>query len=174
MPILPNNVTSDTYFYAIIASVNDSPPILGTFPTNASQNSFYWYDPSQLGATTSITVDGQQTFLDPSYLAGPVNLSLPNGGSNTIVFATFLAPFQPGTHTVSVQASFNGTLVVDYCRANNLPDTCGVFPAVNYTVTSTTVPEPASLLGTVVFGAAVVTLKRKQKKLSRSNSAPIQ
>jgi hypothetical protein len=161
------NVTPDTYFYVPIASVNDSPPILGTFPTDASQSAFYWYDASQLGVTASITVDGQETFLDPSYLAGPVNVPLPNGGSNTILFATFLTPFALGTHTVSVQSTFNGALLAGLCG----PNVCA--GRADYTVTSTTVPEPASLLGTLVFGAAVVALKRKQK-LSRSNSAPIQ
>jgi hypothetical protein len=162
------NVTPDTYFYVPIASVNDSPTILGTFPTNASEAAFYWYDPSQLGVTASITVDGVETFLDPSYLAGPVNVPLLNGGSNTVLFATFLAPFAPGTHTVSVQATFAGALLAGLCG----PDVCA--GGFNYTVTSTTVPEPGAMLGTVVFGAAVVALKRKQKKLSRSNSAPIQ
>jgi hypothetical protein len=161
-------VTSDTYFYVPIASVNDSPPILGTFPTTASQAESYWFDARQLGVTASITVDGQKSFLDASYLAGPVNVPLPNGGSNTVVFATFLAPFAPGTHTVSGQALFAGRLLDGLCG----PDVCrGGF---DYTITSvataTAVPEPATMLGTVVFGAAVVGFKRRQKQ-SRSNNS---
>jgi hypothetical protein len=159
-------VTSDTYFYVPIASVNDSPPILGTFPTNASQAESYWFDTRKLGVTASITVDGQKSFLDASYLAGPVNVPLPNGGSNSVIFATFLAPFAPGTHTVSVQSTFAGALLDGLCA----PDVCA--GGFTYTVTSvpTAVPEPATMLGTVVFGAAVVGFKRRQK-LSRSNNS---
>jgi hypothetical protein len=95
-----------------------------------------------------------------------VNVPLPNGGSNTIVFATFLAPFAPGTHTVSGQNLFAGRLLDPFCP------TGGCTGGFTYTVTSvpTTVPEPATMLGTLVFGAAVVGFKRNQK-LSRSNNS---
>ena len=159
-------VSSDTYFYVPIASVNDSPTILGTFPTNASQAESYWFDTRQLGVTASITVDGQKSFLDASYLAGPVNVPLPTGGgNNSVVFATFLAPFAPGTHTVSVQSVFAGRLLDGLCG----PDVCagGFDYTITSVATSTAVPEPATMLGTVVFGAAVVGFKRRQK-LSRS------
>jgi hypothetical protein len=75
-------------------------------------------------------------------------LPLPNGGSNTILFATFLSPFAPGTHTVNLQITGNGALLTPY-----YPN--GYSQTYAYTVTSTTVPEPGAMLGTVVFGAAV-------------------
>jgi hypothetical protein len=105
-------VPEGTLFYVPMFSANDSPPILGKFPTNRKEALFYAFDPSQLGANNiKIIVDGKATLLCPQYLAGPVTQELPNGGTHSIVFAVFLSPLSLGTHTVELQNNFNGALL---------------------------------------------------------------
>lgn len=105
-------VPEGTSFYVPMFSANDSPPVIGTFPTNRQEALFYAFDPSQLGANNiKIIVDGKATPLCPPYLAGPVTEKLPNGGTHSIVFAVFLSPLSIGTHTVELQNNFNGALL---------------------------------------------------------------
>ncbi len=153
------NVTSDTYFYVPLSSANNSPPILGNFPSDSSQNAFYWFDPTQLGGQNlSITVDGRVTPIGSDYLAGPVTKTLPFGGNSTVVLAAFLSPLSPGEHTVQIQGKYNGKLVGSPC----VPDVCVSFE-VSYQVNSQPVPEPDISLAVLIAGAMTWFFKQHLK-----------
>ncbi|WP_341531343.1 hypothetical protein WKK05_37095 (plasmid) [Nostoc sp. UHCC 0302] len=159
------NVTSNTYFYVPLSSVNNSPPILGTFPPDSSQNAFYWFDPTQLGGQDlSIIVDGRATAIGSDYLAGPVTRNLPFGGNSTIVLAAFLSPLSPGEHTVQIQGKYNGELVGGPC----VPNVCVSFN-VSYKVNSQPVPEPEISLAILAAGASAWFFKQhlKTSKLAK-------
>jgi hypothetical protein len=108
-------VKAGTYFYVPIAYISDSPPILGDFPVNADEAKRYFVDPTQIGAHDSfINVNGTQYAIGPDYLAGPVTTApLPDGGgTHYMVLAAFMPPLPPGSHTVSLGATFDGAAVV--------------------------------------------------------------
>jgi hypothetical protein len=100
-------------FSFLFFSFNDSPPIIGDFPTDSSQAFDYIFGSTQIGAQDiEIEVDGQVTDLDPSYLSGLIDtLGLPNGGSHTILMGVFLTPLPKGTHTVKIRETFAGDAI---------------------------------------------------------------
>jgi len=110
-------------FFVPVFNVDDSPPVLGTFPTTAAGAQQYLFDPAQLGGRDfQIVVDGTTTPLGPSYVAGPVSTPpLPDGGgTHAITLGAFLSPLTPGTHTVTISGGIFGALVpiigVDFLR----------------------------------------------------------
>ena len=107
-------VRPGTFFFVPLFSFNDSPPIIGDFPTNSSQASDYIFGSTQIGAQDiEIEVDGQVTALDSSYLSGLIDTpGLPNGGSHTILMGVFLTPLPKGTHTVKIRETFAGDAIV--------------------------------------------------------------
>jgi len=162
-------VTDDTYFYVPNGSVNDSPPILGTFPSTPSEAPFYWFDASQLGTSEfKITVDGRETALGAEYLAGPVTVPLPNGGNHSIIGAAFLSPLPPGSHTITINNKSNGKLVEEFCP----PDGCA--SELTYTVQSEAakpVPEPSEIAASVLASAfLLLQMKKRQKKGLKINN----
>jgi hypothetical protein len=94
-----------------VAYIDDSPLILGNFPTSPSQTADYVFSPEQLGGHDfAIVVDGKATPLGPAYAAGPVFAPglLDGGGSHFIQIGGFLTPLPKGTHTVTIQGTFDG------------------------------------------------------------------
>jgi hypothetical protein len=109
-------VRPGTFFFIPLFSFNDSPPIIGDFPTNSSQVREYIFGATQIGAEDiEIEVDGQVTDLGPSYLSSLINTpGLPNGGSHTILLGAFLTPLPKGTHTVKIRETFAGDVIVAF------------------------------------------------------------
>jgi hypothetical protein len=107
-------VRPGTFFFVPLFSFNDSPPIIGDFPTNSSQVGEYIFGATQVGAhDVEIEVDGKATGLGPSYLSNLINTpGLPNGGSHTILMGVFLTPLPKGTHTVKIREGFAGDAIV--------------------------------------------------------------
>jgi hypothetical protein len=108
------SVPPGTMFYVPIATVDDSPLVLGgTFPTSPSAARSYWFDSSQLGGSDSITVDDRTTPIGATYLVGPISTQpLPDGGgTHVITMGVFLTPFKKGTHTVSISTRFDGAFI---------------------------------------------------------------
>src|SRR5947207_13456135 len=107
-------VRPGTFFFIPLFSFNDSPPVIGDFPTNSSQVPDYIFGTGQIGAQDiEIEVDGQVTDLGPSYLSGLINTpGLPNGGSHTILMGAFLTPLPKGTHTVKIRETFAGDAII--------------------------------------------------------------
>jgi hypothetical protein len=111
-----NQFTVDpgTPFYVPLWNADDSPPIAGTFPTNAKQAPAYWFDPSQLGAEGfEVIVDGASTPVGPAYVAGPVTTPplFDGGGTHYTTIGVFLTPLTPGTHTVEIKGALAGAAI---------------------------------------------------------------
>ena len=104
-------VPHGTRFYVPIVSVNDSPPIIGSFPSapgNAATD--YFFDAGQVGAEpAAIAIDGKTTSIGAPFLAGPVETpTLFDGGNHVIALAAFLKPLSRGTHTVTATGRVSG------------------------------------------------------------------
>ena len=113
-------VAAGTPFYAPVAFADDSPPVVGTFPTSSGQVANYLFGQDQNGWTNlRVTVDGRVTPIGSAYAVGPVQTPpLPDGGgSHIITVGAFLTPLSPGTHTVGVSGEFSGAL---FQQANGL------------------------------------------------------
>jgi hypothetical protein len=109
----PFTVAPGTSFYAPVANIDDSPPILGTFPTDPSAVANYLFAHDQIGMQNlQIVVDGRVTPLGATYAAGPVQTPplLDGGGTHIITVGAFLTPLSPGTHTVAIAGEFSGVL----------------------------------------------------------------
>jgi hypothetical protein len=125
-------VRPDTLFFVPVFSVDDSPPIIGTWPTTHEQAVAYFFGPTQVGVKgLEITVDGRTSPLRAAYLAGPVTTApLPDGGGTHILtVGAFLSPLSPGQHTVSISGgAFGAGIFTTYGLAFINVD-------INYTVT---------------------------------------
>ncbi|MBV8952457.1 MAG: hypothetical protein JOZ99_16410 [Actinobacteria bacterium] len=107
-------VKSGTEFYVPLEFVDDSPPVLGVFPTNAAQAEPYFFDQSQIGGRNFVIgVDGSSTPVGPAYLAGPSTTPplLDGGGTHIITLGVFLTPLSPGSHTVTITGGVFGALL---------------------------------------------------------------
>lgn len=84
--------------------------------------------------------------------------AISNGYSLTD-FAKLIAPFSPGTHTVEIKGEFNGAAL----------DGLSFSPDIIYTVQSTPVPEPSSVIGVLAFGtfAAGSLIERQRKRKAK-------
>ena len=107
-------VSTTTMFFVPLAFVDNSPPILGDFPTDPSQAGNYVFGHRELGGRhLQIVVDGRTTTLGRDYVAGPVDAPglLDGGGSHFIQIGAFLAPLSQGTHTVKIKGVFDGDAI---------------------------------------------------------------
>jgi hypothetical protein len=98
-------VKPGTPFYVPVATVDDSPPIIGTFPTTPQAAADYVFSHDQVGMRDlQIVVDGHATSIGAGYTAGPVQTPplLDGGGSHIITMGAFLTPLSPGVHTVTI------------------------------------------------------------------------
>jgi hypothetical protein len=98
-------VKPGTPFYVPLATVDDSPPLIGTFPTTPQAAADYVFSHDQVGMRDlQIVVDGHATSIGAAYAAGPVHTPplLDGGGSHIITVGAFLTPLSPGVHTVTI------------------------------------------------------------------------
>lgn len=102
-------VSRDTYLFVPIAGIDNSPPIIGNFPSDSNHVTNYVVSQNQLGARFEITVDGKTTSIRPSYIAGPVYANLT--GYQLIQVGVFLTPLSPGEHTITCRVFFGGQAV---------------------------------------------------------------
>jgi len=109
-------VSPETPFYVSLLTADDSPPVVGNFPTDASGAAGYFFGKDQVGAKdTQIIVDGKSTSVGAAYLVGPVQ-TLPlkdGGGTHIITLGVFLSPMSAGTHTVEIKGEFAGNGIHD-------------------------------------------------------------
>lgn len=104
-------VTSGTQFFVALYYADDSPVVIGTFPTDECSAAAYIFDQAQVGAKDlEIIVDGESTCLGRDYVAGPVLTAplLDGGGTHFISVGAFLTPLSVGTHTVKIKGTISG------------------------------------------------------------------
>jgi hypothetical protein len=107
-------VKAGTAFYMPMFNIDDSPPIIGNFPTRSRDAAGYVFDEDQLGLEDAeVVVDGQATEIGAAYLVGPVRTPPLNdgGGTHIITLGVFIAPLSVGTHTISFSGEYTGDLV---------------------------------------------------------------
>jgi hypothetical protein len=100
-----------TMSFVPVFNVDDSPPVIGSFPTSNAQAKQYFLDPQQVGGKDfTVTVDGSTTSLGASYVAGPVTTPPlgDGGGTHMITLGVFLTPLPPGHHTISISGGVFG------------------------------------------------------------------
>jgi hypothetical protein len=119
------NVPPGTHFFVPLWSVDDSPPIVGTFPESASQAGNYFFSLSQVGARNfEIIIDGKTTPIGPDYVAGPVLSPKPlpdGGGRHLIELGAFLTPMSVGTHTVTIKGRLVGLAIAAAYPPGSVP-----------------------------------------------------
>jgi hypothetical protein len=104
-----------TMFYVPLVSVDDSPPIPGTFPKDRDDAADYFLDPEQLGAKDwTIIVDGHSTPVGGEFFAGPANTPplLDGGGTHMLILGVFLTPLTLGKHTIEFHGKLTGAAVI--------------------------------------------------------------
>ena len=104
-------VKPGTPFYVPLASVDDSPPVIGTFPTTPQAVVDYMFSHDQSGlGDLRIVVDGHATSIGAAYTSALVHTPpLPDGGGTHIItVGAFLSPMSPGVHTVTISGAFSG------------------------------------------------------------------
>ena len=96
----------NTQFFVPLAGFDDSPPVVGSFPSQSRYAADYVFGMRDYWARGyKITVDGDNTSVGPEFLAGPVSTPplLDGGGSHFIQLGVFLTPMTTGTHLVTIQ-----------------------------------------------------------------------
>ena len=104
-------VDKGTRFYLPILHVNDSPPVIGTYPSApGAAAADYFFGQSDVGAEPAVvTIDGKTTTLGAPFLAGPVETpTLFDGGNHIMTLGAFLKPLERGTHTIHASGSVSG------------------------------------------------------------------
>jgi hypothetical protein len=102
-------VRPGTMSYAPILNVDEG---IGDYPTTPAAARTYFFGASGLGGHDfAVSVDGAKTPLGPSYLVGPIAVTLPDGGQHIITIGAFLSPLAPGRHTVEVAGRVDGALI---------------------------------------------------------------
>jgi hypothetical protein len=108
-------VPSGTTFFVPVFWVDDSAPIIGDFPTREEEIPGYVFGYDEIGGHDfAIVVDGQATPIGPEYLGSTCDPDgLLDGGTHLIQLGAFVAPLSVGTHTVTIQGTFEGDAFVD-------------------------------------------------------------
>jgi hypothetical protein len=107
-------VTADQSFFVPVDNADDSPTIVGEFPTTPQGAKRYLFDHRQLdGRDFAVIIDGRRTSLGPAYVAGPVETAplLDGGGTHMITIGAFIGPMSPGTHTVRITGGYFGDIL---------------------------------------------------------------
>jgi hypothetical protein len=105
------NVKAGTEFFVPLLGVDDSPPVLGTFPKDEEGAIPYFFDSKDYGGRDFvITVDCRSTRIGHGFLAGPVQTPplLDGGGTHFIQLGAFLTPLSLGLHVITIQGEFAG------------------------------------------------------------------
>uniref|UniRef100_Q021H0 Uncharacterized protein n=1 Tax=Solibacter usitatus (strain Ellin6076) TaxID=234267 RepID=Q021H0_SOLUE len=108
-------VKPGTEFFVPIAGFDDSPPVVGTFPSQSKDAADYVFGTNDYWARGyTIIVDGDTTAVGPEFLAGPV-VTPPlsdGGGTHIIQLGVFLTPMTAGTHLVTIQGEIASNSVL--------------------------------------------------------------
>jgi hypothetical protein len=107
-------VKAGTAFYMPMFNADDSPPVLGNFPTTSSDAVDYVFGEDQFGLeNVEVVIDGQATDIGQAYVVGPIETPPLNngGGTHIITVGVFLPPLPVGTRTVSFSLQLTGDLI---------------------------------------------------------------
>jgi hypothetical protein len=109
-------VKTGTHLYVKFFFIDNSPPVLGDFPSKKKGAAHYIFGPDELGGhDLQVEVDGKTTSLDdPGYIGGPVATpTSPDGSTKMIQIGAFITPFNKGTHKVTIRGIFDGTAILN-------------------------------------------------------------
>lgn len=101
-------------FFAPVIYLDDSPPVLGTFPSSYLDGVRYFFAPDQVGGRGfAVTIDGSRYPIGPLYLSRPVTTPplSDGGGTHFLLLGAFLAPLASGTHAILVSGGVYGALL---------------------------------------------------------------
>lgn len=107
-------VRKGTRFYVPLQNADDSPQIIGMWPTSAAGARHYFFDHDQLGGKDyKVILDGKATKLGQDYLSGPVTVAPlgDGGGTHIITLGAFIEGFGKGVHTVRIVGQLAGDLI---------------------------------------------------------------
>jgi len=111
-------VRPGTMLYVPVYYADNAPPVLAGFPKDIrDQDADADFLASTALAAYDVTaffvqVDGKTTVLCDDYTVGVKTKELPDGATDYIVSAAFLAPLTPGEHTVGIGGMIGGEPVV--------------------------------------------------------------
>ena len=106
-----HHVDRRTTFFVPIDNADDSPTVVGDYPTTLRGAKAYLFSPNQLGGKGFvISIDSKPVPIGPEYVAGPVETApLPDGGgTHMITLGAFLSPMSKGTHVVEIRGGYFG------------------------------------------------------------------
>lgn len=109
-------VAPGTTLYLKFFFIDDSDPVVGSWPANKKAAANYVFGQDQLGGhDLQVEIDGDVSSLDnPGYIGGPVPTpNSPDGSSHLIQIGAFVTPLNKGTHTITIRGVFDGTALVD-------------------------------------------------------------
>jgi len=108
-------VQPGSYLYVKFFFIDDSPPVVGSFPDDQAAVSDYVFGRDQLGGhDLRLEVDGQTTSLDAAGYAGlAATPTSPDGSDNIVQIGAFISPLDKGTHTISISGVFDGSAIID-------------------------------------------------------------
>jgi hypothetical protein len=149
----PGSITTGAQTFPVIAGTalfvplfffDDSPPVVGTWPTEKSMFASYIFGPADFNAQgMEIIVDGRVRALGAEFLGGPALQTSPplldGGGSHLVQLGVFLTPLSVGTHTVTIkgeagdsaaftQAILSAGSTIGDCLKQDITYTVKVFP----------------------------------------------
>ena len=120
-------VARGTFFYVPLAYSNDAPPVIGNFPANPEdphQAVHYWLSQAQVGvASMEVVVDGKAVSLGGRNVVGVrADQLLPDGSTQFVGAAAFIAPLPRGAHTVEIRMRATGDALRAPAVAPYFPD----------------------------------------------------
>ncbi|OLP19455.1 hypothetical protein BST81_05360 [Leptolyngbya sp. 'hensonii'] len=165
-PYIYDYVPAGTYFYIPISGLNNVPPVVPPFPTDQSSKADlinYTYSPAINGyKDVAVSVDGgPKMFLGPEYLSDletATDVFLPKSTEpvKLLNIATFLSPLEVGEHKIDLSYVIAGTAAIEIYGLD------GPYPVnFSYNVNVVPVPESATILGLLTFGAVGVVARKR-------------
>lgn len=132
-------VAPGTFLYLPLLYNDNSIPVIGNMPSNVEDRHKalrYWFSQSEFGVVQmDIVIDGKVTALKAGHVAGVSFQSpLPDGATQYLTAAAFIAPLPRGNHTVEIRFKATGDALRVSPISDYFPDGFWEF-SLSYSVT---------------------------------------